>query len=178
MFRPTHEGVLAVQVRGSIYESYFVGGGLEYIVRPWPRFGFGFGAGGSSLLPINTPNGRVGGATLTGSIAAIGTAARSRHFRLDIAVAAHPSVLWTWAEAQPGFNGGKSVNVVVDATVGVRPAVRAGAIWVVFMVDAGSVFGGVRIRDSSETVARYARFVWGGGMGIATFLGRRFPIER
>jgi len=157
--------------RGTPSGIQLFGGGIDDVVRPWRRFGFGLGISGAGLLPLVSTHGRVVGGSLHGRVAFHVVAIERAKFRCDVIVAVHPGVLWTSGRPDADATAARSANFTMDAMVGVRPSVRAGPVWLFYFASVGGVLGSVHVRDDTAIVASYAGFLYEAGLGIRVPMG-------
>jgi len=167
-----HDLTIAADVQGSLYRIVLLGGGITYGLRPWARVGVEFGLRGLALLPIEAPGGTIGGGVGTVDVALAGVAHAGDRVRLDLRGAVRPGVAWTRGIPVAGAEGARSIDAIVDVTVGPRFGIRTGVVWMIVFADVGWALAGVRLRDTAETVARHSGFIWNAGIGCRFDVGR------
>ncbi len=155
----------------SIHGLAWLGASATYEVWPIERLGVGLSLGALGLVPQTVTEGRVTGVAGTGRFDLTGRVVNDDCCRFDVQGFARGTVLSVRGRPSPGFEGTRRRQGVGEFGVGLRPAFRAGPLWVYFRLDASMIPGGLELTANGVGLGGYRGFGLGGGVGVSWTFG-------
>ena len=169
----SHRLDLGALVLGSLGGVVFMGGAARYEVWPRPRLGTNVGIGGGAMLPVRRDGDTVHAGAYFGSVSVLVGLAHRPRFRLDAAATSRIGAVSSRGVAGAMAVGHRSTNPIVELSLGLRPAVRAGPVWMYGRAALGAVVVGVDFLRSDTEIARYNGLALDASLGVLVELGPR-----